>query len=41
MFCITGKVSSMQGDSLFKDYCEYCEDLGMAFKASLPAKHHY
>lgn len=38
MFCITGKVSSMQGDSLFKDYCVYCRDLGIAFKVSLPAK---
>lgn len=38
MFCITGKVSSMQGDSLFKDYCVYCRDLSIVFKVSLLAK---
>lgn len=34
MFRITGTVSSMQGDSLFRDYCAYRTDC----KASLTAK---
>ena len=28
----------MQGDSLLKDYCVYCRDLGIACRVSLPAK---
>lgn len=38
MFCVTGEVSSTQGESLFKDYSLYCRDLGIVLKVSLPAK---